>query len=65
MKKTLAKPIALYATPEEIRKFELVKAYHNRSSNSDMLRVLIENELKKILNINNADASTQQGGTGA
>lgn len=52
MKKTLVKPIAIYATPEEVRQFELIKAFHNRSSNSDMLRVLIKNEAEKILGKN-------------
>lgn len=52
MKKTLVKPIAIYATPEELRQFELIKAFHNRSSNSDMLRVLIKNEAEKILKKN-------------
>jgi len=53
MKKTLVKIIAIYATPEEVRLFEFIKAFHNRSSNSDMLRVLIKNEAEKILNKNN------------
>lgn len=49
MKKPVIKQIAAYVTPEELRQFELVKAYHNRSNNSDMLRVLIKNEAEKIL----------------
>ena len=59
MKKTLVKPIAIYATPEEVRKFELIKAFHKRSSNSDMLRVLIDNEVEKILGKNNPAAVIQ------
>ena len=59
MKKTLVKPIAIYATEEEVKKFELIKTFHGRSSNSDMLRVLINNEVKKILEKNNAPAIAQ------
>lgn len=59
MKKSLVKPIALYATQEEVRKFELIKAFHGRSSNSDMLRVLINNEAKKIFEKNTSSDVAQ------
>lgn len=59
MKKTLVKPIAIYATQEEVKKFELIKTYHGRSSNSDMLRVLINNEVKKILDKNTSNDVAQ------
>ena len=49
MKKPVIKQIAAYVTEEEMRQFELVKTFHNRSNNSDMLRVLIKNEAEKIL----------------
>ena len=49
MKKPVVKQIAVYMTLEELHQFELVKAFYNRSSNSDMLRVLIKNEAEKIL----------------
>lgn len=49
MKKPVVKQIAAYVTPEELRQLELVKAFHNRSSNSDIIRVLIKNEAEKIL----------------
>ena len=52
MKKAVIKQIAAYMTPEELRQFELVKAFHNRSNNSDMIRVLIKNESEKILSQN-------------
>ena len=63
MKKPVVKQIAAYVTPEELRQFELVKAFYNRSNNSDMLRVLIKNEAEKILP-KNIPAGTIQG-TGA
>ena len=59
MKKSLVKPIAIYATQEEVRKFELIKAFHGRSSNSDMLRVLINNEAKKIFKKNTSNDVAQ------
>ena len=59
MKKSLVKPIALYATQEELRKFELIKAFYGRSSNSDMLRVLINNEAKKIFEKNTSNDVAQ------
>lgn len=59
MKKSLVKLLAIYATQEELRKFELIKAFHGRNSNSDMLRVLINNEAKRILEKNNASAINQ------
>ena len=59
MKKTLVKPIAIYATQEEVKKFELIKTFHGRSSNSDMLRVLINNEVKKILEKNTSNDVVQ------
>ena len=59
MKKTLVKPIAIYATEDEVKKFELIKTFHGRSSNSDMLRVLINNEVKKILEKNTSNGVAQ------
>ncbi len=58
MKKTLVKPIALYATKKELSLFQLIKKHHNRTSNADMLRVLINQEAEKILKENNASATT-------
>ena len=53
MKKTVIKPIALFATREELKQFELIKRHHNRASNADMLRVLIKQDAEKILEKNN------------
>lgn len=53
MKKNIIKPIALFATREELKQFELIKRHHNRASNADMLRVLIKQEAEKILAQNN------------
>ena len=53
MKRELVKPIALYATEEELKLLELIKQHHNRTSNADMLRVLIRQEAEKILPKNN------------
>lgn len=41
--------IALNATKEEIKLFELIKAFHQRKSDSDMIRFLIVQEAGKIL----------------
>ena len=43
------KHISLFATREEVRVFEQIKKAHNRKTDSDMLRVLIQNEAEKIL----------------
>lgn len=59
MKRTIIKPLALYATREELKQFELIKRHHNRNSNADMLRVLIKQEAEKILGKNTADATTR------
>ena len=40
--------LALFASAEECRKFELIKTYHCRKSDSDMLRFLINQEAEKI-----------------
>ena len=60
MKKAVIKQIAAYMTPEELRQFELVKAFHNRSNNSDMIRVLIKNEAEKILPKNSTVGMIQE-----
>ena len=44
--------LALQATEEEIKLFELIKEHHQRKSDSDMIRFLIIQESKKILNQN-------------
>ena len=53
MKRELVKPIALYATEEELKLIQLIKDYHKRPTTSDMLRVLIHQEAEKILAKNN------------
>ncbi|MBQ7731450.1 MAG: hypothetical protein IJT68_06395 [Lentisphaeria bacterium] len=58
MKRSFVKPIALYATKKELSLFQLIKKHHNRTSNADMLRVLINQEAEKILKENNATATT-------
>lgn len=45
----LVRQLALGANEEEIRKFELIKNFHCRKSDSDMLRFLINQEAEKIL----------------
>lgn len=40
---------AIVATPEIATKIELLKSYHHRSNNSDLLRYLINTEAEKIL----------------
>ena len=45
----LVRQLALGANAEEVRKFELIKTYHCRRSDSDMLRFLINQEAEKIL----------------
>lgn len=44
--------IAIWATPEEIKRVECIKRYHKRISKSDVLRFLIDQEYEKILNKN-------------
>lgn len=44
--------LALQATEEEVRLFELIKDHHQRKSDSDMIRFLIVQESKKILSQN-------------
>ena len=44
--------LALAATIEEVKRFEAVKRYHKRSSDSDTLRFLIDQEAEKILSKN-------------
>lgn len=41
--------ICLWATPEEIKLIEQIKLYHRRTTNSDTLRFLIQQEAEKIL----------------
>ena len=45
----LVRQLALGANEEEVRKFELIKNFHCRKSDSDMLRFLINQEAGKIL----------------
>ena len=45
----LVRQLALAANEEEVRKFELIKNFHCRKSDSDMLRFLINQESEKIL----------------
>ena len=45
----LVRQLALGANEEEVRKFELIKNFHCRKSDSDMLRFLINQEAEKIL----------------
>ena len=45
----LVRQIAIGANEEEVRKFELIKNFHCRKSDSDMLRFLINREAEKIL----------------
>ena len=45
----LVRYLALGANAEELEKFELIKQYHSRRSDSDMLRFLINQEAEKIL----------------
>ena len=45
----IIRQLALGANAEEVRKFELIKTYHCRRSDSDMLRFLINQEAEKIL----------------
>jgi|GEM_PF-5959615 len=44
--------LALQATEEEVKLFELIKEHHQRKSDSDMIRFLIVQESKKILSQN-------------
>jgi len=48
-KPTFCRQLALGATEEEIRKFELIKNFYCRKSDSDMIRFLINQEAEKIL----------------
>ena len=41
--------LAMGANKEEVRKFELIKEHHQRKSDSDMIRFLINQEAEKIL----------------
>ena len=45
----VARQLALGASAEELRKFEVIKAHHRRRSDSDTIRFLIEQEAEKIL----------------
>lgn len=47
-KPTLCRQLALGATEDEVRKFELIKNFHCRKSDSDMIRFLINQEAEKI-----------------
>ena len=46
------KQLSLQATEEEIKLFEHIKEFHQRKSDSDMIRFLIVQEGKKILSQN-------------
>ena len=48
----LCRQLALGATEEEVRKFEQIKKFYCRKSDSDMIRFLISQEAKKILSKN-------------
>lgn len=48
----IIRQLALGANEEEIQKFELIKTYHCRKSDSDMLRFLINKEAEKIFSKN-------------
>ena len=48
--------LSLFANAEECRKFEFVKSFYCRKSDSDMLRFLINQEAEKILSKNTATA---------
>ena len=41
--------IAIHATPEEVAKIQLLKAYYGRKTNSDLLRYLLQSASQKIL----------------
>jgi len=47
-KQAYERHIALFASQEEVRKFELIKTFHCRKSDSDMVRFLINQEAEKI-----------------
>ena len=53
--------LSLQATEEEVRLFELIKEHYQRKSDSDMIRFLIIQESKKILNQNTAMAVNSKG----
>ena len=65
---TKKKQIAIWMTAEELERLELVKEHLNRKTNSDTLRVLVDEAAKKFLPANTAmallaaDSNTQQGG---
>ena len=48
----VVRQLALSASAEEVRKFEVIKAHHRRRSDSDTIRFLIEQEAEKILSQN-------------
>ena len=48
-KSGFARQLAMGANKEELHKFELIKDYHQRKSDSDMIRFLINQEAEKIL----------------
>ena len=52
--------LALQATEEEVKLFELIKEHHQRKSDSDMIRFLIVQESKKILSQNSGMPTIQR-----
>lgn len=54
MKSKKRRQIALVATPDEIRKIELIMRHFRRNSYSDTMRMLISAASEKILTKSNA-----------
>ena len=48
-KKIKKKNLSLYANPDEMSRFKLIKTIHHRKSDSDMIRQLIIQESEKFL----------------
>ena len=55
------KQLSMYANAEEAAQFEAIKLHHKRSSDSDTIRFLIQQEAEKIFGKNTAGAITKGG----